>query len=197
MIECPVDTLVPIPTEGTLPYKTVRERAAVACYAGMLLEKEGYNGVDMPINEALNAAKHIVTSVAHGVEPTGSYVPKAFSMPTGAMTVNTILQEFDMEIVQDAKRIRNYVTNRLIIESENNDPRVRMRALEMLGKISDVGLFTDRSEVTVTNRSTTDLQDVLKSKLKKLMLAERVDDAEDIVVVQPPTLKQDFQINDL
>jgi hypothetical protein len=40
--------------------------------------------------------------------------------------------------------------------------------LELLGKISDVGLFTDRSEVTVTHRSTDDLRSNLQEKLALL-----------------------------
>jgi hypothetical protein len=37
-----------------------------------------------------------------------------------------------------------------------------------LGKISDVGLFTDRSEVTVTHQSTDELRAKLREKLVKL-----------------------------
>jgi hypothetical protein len=79
--------------------------------------------------------------------------------------------------------LRHYVTNRLIIESENPDARIRMRALEMLGKVSDVGLFTERTEITVNNRSTVDLENTLKDKLRKLMGTE---DAEEAVVLAPP-----------
>ena len=41
------------------------------------------------------------------------------------------------------------VTNKLLLESENDDPRIRIRALELLGKISDVGLFAEKSRVTL------------------------------------------------
>ena len=99
------------------------------------------------------------------------------STPGGAYFVRSILQEYDMEIVHEAKSLRHYVTNKLIIESDNNDARIRMKALELLGKISDVGLFAERSEITVTNRSTSELEEVLKSKLKKLMGASEVQDA--------------------
>jgi hypothetical protein len=61
------------------------------------------------------------------------------------------------------------VTNKLILETENPDPRVRIRALELLGKISDVGLFSEKSEVTVTHQSTDDLKAKLRRKLEKLV----------------------------
>jgi hypothetical protein len=60
------------------------------------------------------------------------------------------------------------VTNKLIQETENPDPRIRLRALELLGKITDVGLFTERSEVTVTHQTSDDLRAKLREKLLKL-----------------------------
>lgn len=60
------------------------------------------------------------------------------------------------------------VTNKLVQETENPDPRIRLRAMELLGKITDVGLFTDKSEVTVTHQTSEDLREQLKGKLRKL-----------------------------
>jgi hypothetical protein len=88
-----------------------------------------------------------------------------------------------MQVVNDAKRLRNYVTNKLVIESENMDARIRMRALELLGKISDVGLFTERTEITVNNRSTVELEDSLREKLRRIM---GTSDAEDAKILIPP-----------
>jgi hypothetical protein len=68
------------------------------------------------------------------------------------------------------------VTNKLIIETENADPRVRLRALELLGKITDVGLFTERKEVTVTHQNTGDIQEKLREKLEKLKTLKKNDD---------------------
>ena len=70
-----------------------------------------------------------------------------------------------MQVVENATQVRLLVTNKLILESENPDPRIRMRALELLGKITDVGLFTEKSEVTVTHRSTDELLNNIRSKI--------------------------------
>jgi hypothetical protein len=43
-----------------------------------------------------------------------------------------------------------------------------MRALELLGKITDVGLFTEKSEVTVTHRSTDDLVESIRQKIERM-----------------------------
>tara|TARA_Y100000385_G_scaffold255481_1_gene281123 strand:+ start:67 stop:309 length:243 start_codon:yes stop_codon:yes gene_type:complete len=52
-----------------------------------------------------------------------------------------------------------------------------MRALELLGKISDVGLFAEKSEVTITHQSTDDLRGKLKNKLEKLVTGSVIEEA--------------------
>jgi hypothetical protein len=69
------------------------------------------------------------------------------------------------------------VTNKLIEETENPDPRIRIRALELLGKITDVGLFSEKSEVTVTHQTSDDLKEKLREKLSRLVNPDTVEDA--------------------
>jgi hypothetical protein len=80
-----------------------------------------------------------------------------------------ILTEFGRSVVENSMQIRHLVTNKLLLETENPDPRTRIRALELLGKISDVGLFAEKSEITVTHQSTDDLKAKLRTKLEKLV----------------------------
>ena len=105
--------------------------------------------------------------------------------PASVILTHNILDEFAHVAVDRALQIRHLVTNKLVIESDNADPRVRLRALELLGKISDVGLFSDRSEVVITHQSSSELEDKLRSKLRSLMNRAAITDAEDIS--QQPT----------
>ena len=89
--------------------------------------------------------------------------------PASLVLTNNILQEFGQSVAENATQIRHLVTNKLLLESENPDAKIRIRALELLGKISDVGLFAEKSEVTVTHQSTDDLRANLRSKLEKLV----------------------------
>jgi hypothetical protein len=79
-------------------------------------------------------------------------------------------------------QIRLLVTNKLLLDSGNEDPRVRIRALELLGKITDVGLFTEKSEVTINHRSTQDLTTSLREKIRRLMMPEDTQDVEGVEV---------------
>ena len=85
-------------------------------------------------------------------------------------------------------QIRHLVTNKLLLETDNPDPRVRIRALELLGKISDVGLFAEKSEVTVTHQSTDDLREKLRMKLTKLV------NPEDAVVIDGKSIDVDEEL---
>lgn len=95
--------------------------------------------------------------------------------PAALRHIDVMIQDFGKEVVHDAVQIRHYVTNKLLEESDNPDPRIRMRALELLGKISEVGLFSDRKEVLVTHRTTDELREALRAKLTKLASDDIVD----------------------
>jgi hypothetical protein len=99
-------------------------------------------------------------------------------IPASVILTHNILDEFAHVAVDRALQIRHLVTNKLVIESDNADPRVRLRALELLGKISDVGLFSERSEVVITHQSSSELEDKLRSKLRSLMDRAAITDVE-------------------
>lgn len=187
-IPCPVDEFVPLPTKagaqkGAVGYKEMREKANAALRAAALLDREGYQ--DAPEDDEFVRAitQSALRRVAENKPVPVEEVNVAVNTPVGALYVSSILTAYDMEVVKDSKRLRHYVTNKLIIESDNPDARIRMRALELLGKVSDVGLFTERTEITVNNRSTVELENSLRDKLRKL---RGTDGAEDARIIAPP-----------
>jgi len=99
--------------------------------------------------------------------------------PAALLLTEHILQEFGHKVVQEAQQVRFLVTNKLVVETENPDPRVRLRALELLGKIGDVGLFNEKREVTVTHQTTDDVKDRLRAKLQQLLTVEDADFIDD------------------
>jgi hypothetical protein len=44
-----------------------------------------------------------------------------------------------------------------------------LKALELLGKMSDVGAFTEKSEITVSHKSADALQGLIKEKISRLI----------------------------
>jgi hypothetical protein len=55
------------------------------------------------------------------------------------------------------------------------DPRYELKALELLGKHSDIGLFTERSEITINYKTPEDLEQAIKERVKRLLNADVID----------------------
>ena len=148
-------------------------------------------GLDItPTKEDKDVAAKLAVAYADNPEKTSkkaSHKNISTLTPASLVLTNSILQEFGHSVAESATQIRHLVTNKLRLESENADPRIRMRALELLGKISDVVLFAEKSEVTITHQSTEDLREKLRSKLEKLVNPVEIDEA---VVIEHEELGQ-------
>ena len=48
-------------------------------------------------------------------------------------------------------------------------------ALELLGKHSDIGLFTERSEITINHTTSTALENSIKERVKRLLNSDVID----------------------
>ena len=96
-------------------------------------------------------------------------LPLPVQSPEGLLHLKTMLSAYDHEVVQSAAQLRRYVTNKLLEETGHADAKIRMKALELLGKISDVGLFTEKTEVTLRHRPTEELEQLLRERLAKVI----------------------------
>jgi hypothetical protein len=106
------------------------------------------------------------------------------------MHLKSILSEYDQVVVNSAVQIRTYVTNKLIEETTHPDPKIRIRALELLGKVGDVGLFVERSEVTIKHKTTLELEASIKDRIAKLLeLRSKSEEVID-VTAKPKTLQE-------
>ena len=92
-----------------------------------------------------------------------------------AQRIRTMLDEYNTETVADAAELRQVITNKLLDLSMCGDPKIEIKAAEMLGKISDVGLFTEKTEITVNYNSVSDLDQAIKDKVRKMLTAHAVD----------------------
>ena len=162
-----------VPYEPAVKYVDLVERATAACNTVETLEQYG---AAFPIEEEDRMmAATLATAYAGDPEKASKQIGNttaASLRPASMVLTNKILTEFSHEIVAQSVHIRNLVTNKLILMTESPDARIKIKSLELLGKISDVGLFTDKTEVTVTHQSTDDLRSRLKRKLHRLILPD-------------------------
>ena len=100
-------------------------------------------------------------------------VNKSLTTPATVKHLYAMLSDYDHQVVQEAVQLRRFVTNKLIEDTGLNDPRHRLKALELLGKISDVGLFSEKTEVIVKHATTEELEKQIRTKLSKIINAEK------------------------
>jgi antitoxin component HigA of HigAB toxin-antitoxin module len=163
-----------------MAYVDLRERAEAACRSIELLQD---HGLEVPAETSEDKEVAAALTSAYAVNPQTTS-QKANNVNTSALTppslqnIRSYLDEYGRAVVGHAIELRHTVTNRLIEESMSADPRIRIRALELLGKISDVGLFTDRTEITITHQTTDELRLKLRAKLQRLVNPPIIQDAE-------------------
>ena len=151
-------------------YMDLKERVEAAVRTINELEDHGleFDDADDVDNDTAAA---LVTAYAENVEKTSKVVNNnRFNSLTPAVILQTndILKEFGHLVATHSAEIRNTVVNKLILETENADARIRIRALELLGKMTDVGLFTERKEITVTHQNADEVREKLREKLTVL-----------------------------
>jgi len=180
-----------VPFEPTTKYMDLRVRAEAACTTALELAE---HGLDLTPNATdKDTAARLSLAYAEDPKKASRAVTEkraaGLSAPALVLTGN-ILKEFGHSVAKSAAEVRHLITNKLILETESPDGRVRLRALELLGKISDVGLFSEKSEVTVTHQSTEDLRESLKEKLMGHLNIEDAEDAEFVNVDEELGLKE-------
>jgi hypothetical protein len=87
---------------------------------------------------------------------------------------------YQWKFVEQAENLRSMAVSKIVKEIEHPDARIRLKALEMLGKVTEVALFTDR--IAVKNEDVTDeeLDARIKEKLGKYMGVVDVVDVEEL-----------------
>lgn len=177
---------------------TVLERARLACNTVKVLFPDDV----VPSEQDKDLARDMfqaLTSPAQDKAPAKSGgrvdVSNLAHYPTAALRhLDLMLSEYDYELINSAARIREYTKNKLLLETENPDGRIRIRALELLGKMRDVGLFADRVEITHRTKTDEELEQELHQKLEKFMGTVQRDEAP--VEVEAPVVLPEQEIDE-
>lgn len=155
----------------------------------MLQRANSYASTSEAILQILEATSQPIPAVTP-LDRTASL--NAFGNPTASnlaqikttaasLHLTALLNEFDISVVQDAQQIRNLCTNRLILlATTGKSESTQLRAIENLGKIKDVGLFTDITVVQVHEMKTTELQAALREKINRMRTLVSMNAVEDV-----------------
>jgi hypothetical protein len=111
-------------------------------------------------NQARDAFKALV---ATPTEAKGAI--QKLTVPPAVKKLVGMLTAYDWAFVEQAKEIRGMAVAKILEETDHPDARIRLKALELLGRVTEVGLFTDRIEVKKTELSDSELDAKIKDKL--------------------------------
>lgn len=105
---------------------------------------------------------------------------KEMSKPGIALAIGSFVSYYDQQVIQDKVQLRNIAVNTLLdVLNTTDDEKNKLKAAELLGKAGD--LFTDKSEITITHKTSDELKDALRQRIQMLM---------EMQGVRPPTLAE-------
>ena len=92
-----------------------------------------------------------------------------------AVGAASFLRAYGQSLALDVNQVRAALTTKLLEIADCGDVRHELRAIELLGKHSDIGLFTERSEITINYNSPESLEAAIKERVKRLLNADIID----------------------
>lgn len=121
------------------------------------------------------------------ITPRGQITPDvAASASEGtSLYLKALLDQYDFNLLETTQKIRNFIANRLIEEAApDKKPREALKALDMLGKIGDIGMFVEHREVTIHQKGNSEIENALREKLEKYM--GKLQEVQTVDLIEAP-----------
>lgn len=162
--------------DHSIPYDDAEEKP------NSLMEDLAVAGNTAELQEALGASFDLETSPKDAEREKALFdavlknkKTKNLREPQVAIAAASFLRTYGSEVALDAAATRSAITNKLMEIANCGDARYELKALELLGKHSDIGLFTERSEITINYKNPEDLENAIKERVKRLLNADVID----------------------
>ena len=104
----------------------------------------------------------------------------ALDLPEEIKAAVGMVTAYQWKFVEQAEELRSMAVSHIVKEIQHPDARIRLKALEMLGKVTEVALFTDRIAVKSEDVTDEELDARIKEKLGRYMGAVDVVDVEEL-----------------
>lgn len=113
-------------------------------------------------------AAEVFTSLV-GNAPDAKQKVLSMQVPEEIRSTVAMVSAYQWKFLDQAEELRSMAVAKIVQETEHPDARIRLKALELLGKVTEVALFTDRVEVKHTELSDEELTDKIREKLSRYM----------------------------
>ena len=181
------------PDEGFTPFKKVTAPDLVQAQvnaADWLKELGAEDDAAIEQTAQASAAREAFTALTTGAPDPKTAVANITTPPAVRQLV-TMLSAYEWQFVEEANKIRGKAVAQLLEEMEHPDARIRLKAIELLGKVTEIGLFTERVSVKKEELADHELDERIRAKLAQLQKTveveaeereERNAEAEDVQV---------------
>lgn len=151
------------------------DQVSIAAKTAELLEELG---APLEVSSGtLHEEKALIDSALKGKNPAAL---KSYPV---ALAANAFIREYGHNLAHDVVEVRAALTNKLLEIANCGETKHELKAIELLGKHSDIGLFTERSEININYNSPDSLEKAIKDRVKRLLNAE---------VIEMPTTSMDL-----
>ena len=161
MIETDIE--IPAPTQSLLPDLSEKEEVMLRGKTAKLLSEL----TDKPLvvaQQHRDDAKALLRNEGNIQSVLPKYPNETIAYLAGLVT------EYDCMVVNDLAELKLFVVNKLIEESNGKNPKDRITALRALGDIDGIDAFKKRTEITVNEKSTQEIEKELMQKLDNLTI---------------------------
>lgn len=111
--------------------------------------------------------------------------------PAAVQHLVGMLTAYDWHFINQAQEIRGYAVAQLLEETKHPTASVRLKALALLGKVTEVGLFTEKIEVKKAELSDAELEARIKEKLSKMAKIVDITDVQEVQEISCQELDTD------
>ena len=157
---------VPFSTDADEP-QTFAEALTVAADTADLLV-----GLGAPIEvdlDTVHREKKLIEDVIRNQKT------KPLQRTNTAYAASQFLKSYGQHLAFDVAQARAAITHKLMEIADCGETKYELKALELLGKHSDIGIFTERSEITINYKTPEALEEAIKERVKRLLNADVVD----------------------
>ena len=191
----------PPPVAKATPAQAVSAKITTADW----LKEMGSPDTDAIVSELEKAqARETFTALTTGAPLKDQHALIAsIETPAAVRHLTNMLTAYDWEFVHQAKELRGYAVAKILEECESTNANIRLKALGLLGKVTEIGLFTDKIEVKQAEMSDAEIEQRIKDKLNKFMgvidvidVASNEDDVPEngsSYLLTPETLNESVQ----
>lgn len=122
---------------------------------------------DQHQTEAARKAFGALTTNAETTEQKASLAE--LKSPAAVRHLTGMLAAYDWQFIDMAQQLRGYTVAKILEETKSSNANIRLKALVALGKVTEVGLFTEQIEVKKVEMTDAEVEQRIKDKLAKFM----------------------------